>query len=62
MKKARMNISHFRFNLFELEILGEMVTPEEICWSSDKFQPKLRVHKQTFSYRCKSEHSHWLLC
>ena len=26
MKKARMNISHFRFILFNLKIFGEIVT------------------------------------
>ena len=26
MKKARMNISHFRFILFDLKIFGEIVT------------------------------------
>ena len=26
MKKARMNISHFRFFLFKLKIFGEIVT------------------------------------
>ena len=26
MKKARMNISHFRFILFKLKIFGEIVT------------------------------------
>ena len=27
MKKARMNISHFRFILFNLKVFGETVTP-----------------------------------
>ena len=31
MKKARMNISHFRFILFNLEIFGEIVTTFRNC-------------------------------
>ena len=31
MKKARMNISHFRFILFNLKIFGEIVTTYFFC-------------------------------
>ena len=33
MKKARMNISHFRFILFNLKIFGEIVTTAKI-WNA----------------------------
>ena len=33
MKKARMNISHFRFILFNLKIFGEIVTTNQLCYS-----------------------------
>ena len=31
MKKAQMNISHFRFILFNLKIFGEIVTTKNNC-------------------------------
>ena len=33
MKKARMNISHFRFILFNLKNFGEIVTTITLSWS-----------------------------
>ena len=38
MKKARMNISHSRFNLFKLKIFGEIVTTKL------KLPPKFKVN------------------
>ena len=29
MKKARMNISHFRYTLFNLKIFGEIITTKK---------------------------------
>ena len=37
MKKARMNISHFRFILFNLKIFGEIVTT--FIHSSHRYKP-----------------------
>ena len=40
MKKARMNISHFRFILFNLKIFGEIVTTF-VGWAP---QSKIQAH------------------
>ena len=32
MKKARMNISQFRFILFNMKIFGEIVTTNILLW------------------------------
>ena len=40
MKKARMNISHFHFILFNLKIFGEIVTTIKLLHLYKKFYMK----------------------
>ena len=54
MKKARMNISHFRFILFNLKIFGEIVTTNlQSCFSCPRPQHHgkkgKKLHKRLFS-------------
>ena len=48
MKKARMNISHFRFILFNLKIFGEIVTTNSKSNPNpnDNFKKQKRVKEQ----------------
>ena len=41
MKKARMNIYHFRLILFNLKIFGEIVTTIIFCYALVIFKTKL---------------------
>ena len=40
MKKARMNISHFRFILFNLKIFDEIVTTNILILKGSNYSPK----------------------
>ena len=59
MKKARMNISHFRFILFNLKIFGEIVTTLKNTGTIKTFHCKILEHGRMSSIRRAIRNLQW---